>query len=130
MLHRLSILLILIAVLNQTFSTAVTLVAFEMNRQYISEVLCENKNRPDLHCEGKCILMQRVQNEVDKASQKGQELLNNLIEKEVIVFFETRVWAFLRYPETITSRSATNKVYVLGKSQSYLTDIFHPPALG
>lgn len=131
LLKRLSILLMLAAVLNQTFSTVGTLVAFQMNRQYIAEVLCVNKNRPEMHCDGKCVLMQRVQNEVDKASEKGQQMLRNLIERDVVVFFEDlNLDIFINNDFAIPSKNLLNVAYIHRKPQCHHTDIFHPPALG
>lgn len=130
MLKRLSILLMLAIVLNQTFSTIGTLVAFEMNRQYISEVLCVNKNRPEMHCNGKCVLMQRVQNEVDRASEKGQQMLRNLIERDVVVFFENYKLPIFQKDDIAIPRNKINVLYINRKPQSEHTDIFHPPALG
>ena len=131
MLKRLSILLMLAVVLNQTFSTIGTLVAFQMNRQYISEVLCVNKNKPELHCEGKCVLMQRMQNEVDKASEKGQNMLRNLIERDVLVFFENLNFAvFLNKNTPPQYKPSMNVAYLNRKPQICQSDIFHPPAIG
>lgn len=131
MLYRLSILLLLLAVLNQTFSTVGTLVAFQMNRQYISDMLCINRDRPDLHCNGQCVLMQRIENEVDKASEKGQNMLRNLIERDITVFFEK--WDFTIQKPTKTPpqyKPLLNVAYLNRKPQSCHTDIFHPPAIG
>ncbi|MBL7813840.1 MAG: hypothetical protein JNL70_02455 [Saprospiraceae bacterium] len=126
-----SILLLLFAVLNQTFSTIGTLVAFQLNRQYIAEVLCVNKNRPELHCNGKCVLMQRVQNEVDKASEKGQQMLRNLIERDVVVFFETLYFGITKNENKPPQyKPLLNVAYLNRKRQFFSTSIFHPPTEG
>jgi hypothetical protein len=127
MLKRLSILLMLASVLNQTFSTVETLVAFQMNREYIAQMLCINRDKPTLHCDGKCVMMQRMQIEVNKASEKGQQLLRNLIEHDVVLFFEnTRILIF----EPKTESNPCNNppiAYLQYKPQPHLRGVFHPP---
>ena len=123
--------LMLVAVLNQTFNTVSTLVAFQMNRQYIAEMLCVNKNRPEMNCNGKCVLMQRVQSEVDKAQAKGQQMLQNLIEHEVVLFFEN--WDFNLESEQNLPNFRCHSIITMSdqcRHQFYLSDIFHPPLLG
>lgn len=120
----------LAAVLNQTFSTVGTLVAFQMNRQYITEMLCINRDKPDLHCDGQCVLMQRIENEVDKASEKGQQMLKNLIEREVVVFFEYMNFDIFLHNDIAVPYHVVDIAYINRKPQSYHTDIFHPPTIG
>lgn len=128
LLKRILTFLMLVAVLNQTFNTVSTLVAFQVNRQYITEMLCINKNRPELECHGKCVLMQRMQADIDKAQAKGQQMLQKLIENEVVLFFEDWILNINHTDphidiknETLISMSDQNH------SQSHLSDIFRPP---
>ncbi|MEO1447961.1 MAG: hypothetical protein AAFV07_00450 [Bacteroidota bacterium] len=36
-------------------------VDYAVHQQYFAEVLCPNKDRPELKCQGKCVLMQKIQ---------------------------------------------------------------------
>ena len=36
------------------------LIEYAANRGYFAEVLCINKDKPELGCNGKCVLMQRI----------------------------------------------------------------------
>lgn len=47
----------------------VPIIDYAVNYQYISEVLCINKDRPEVHCKGKCYLSK----ELTKASQEDSE---------------------------------------------------------
>ena len=130
-LKRIFIFLLLVSVLNQTFNTIGTLVAFQMNRQYITEMLCVNKNRPELQCNGKCVLMQRMQSEVDKAQAKGQHLLQNLIERDIVLFFEN--FGFNLKTAVKIPYSASNTIVMVSDQchhQSLISNIFHPPIAG
>ena len=65
-LKNLTIGVILIVVLAQTFAIVGFIVQFESNSKYYATVLCINKSRPELACNGKCILMQRLNRKFEK----------------------------------------------------------------
>ncbi|PKK37211.1 hypothetical protein BWI96_07640 [Siphonobacter sp. SORGH_AS_0500] len=44
------------------------LMDFELRKDYIIKYYCENRNRPELHCDGKCYLAKKL-----KATQESQE---------------------------------------------------------
>jgi hypothetical protein len=44
---------------------------FEMNRNYIASTLCVNKNKPWLHCNGRCVLLKRIKQAEQK--EKSEE---------------------------------------------------------
>ncbi|WP_294234931.1 hypothetical protein [uncultured Chryseobacterium sp.] len=65
------------------FRPLVPLVEYAVNYQYIAEVLCINKNSPELHCNGKCYLGRQLAktNDTDssplqKTKNSGQKLLD------------------------------------------------------
>ncbi|GAB5476131.1 MAG: hypothetical protein Mars2KO_42300 [Maribacter sp.] len=97
-------------------------IDFLANNEYIKEVLCINKERPKLSCNGKCYLMQQLQ---EKQSQQEQELPQLVHSKYEFVFFSFR--------ESITKvkRITNNKQMVpfIANNYSHLVhwDIFHPP---
>ena len=52
-------------------------VDFIVNQDLIAATQCENRDKPELHCNGKCVLMQKLQlkpNE-DKPAREMPELL-------------------------------------------------------
>lgn len=52
---------ILLIILETPFLLKVSLVTDYIVRwDYYAKVLCENKDRPELHCDGKCILAQKM----------------------------------------------------------------------
>lgn len=40
--------------------------SFTMNRQYIVENFCVNRDKPEMKCDGKCYLAQKIQEEKDR----------------------------------------------------------------
>jgi len=43
-------------ILFTIFLKSVVLIEFKVNQKFIAETLCENKDKPELNCEGKCYL--------------------------------------------------------------------------
>lgn len=60
--------LLLLIILLQTFSKAVIFVDFYANQDYIARNLCGNRDKPMLHCCGRCQLCKRLarQDQQDK----------------------------------------------------------------
>lgn len=52
---------------------------FSLNRDYIANVLCENRERPELHCVGQCVLMKKLKKlEEEGAQQKNENRSANM----------------------------------------------------
>lgn len=50
---------------------------YNLNIKYIIEEFCENKNRPELACKGKCFLKKKIA-EADKAEKETKEIIKQL----------------------------------------------------
>ncbi len=51
------------------FRPLVPYIEYALNHEYISEVLCINKEKPQLECDGKCYLKARIQEEAQPQSE-------------------------------------------------------------
>lgn len=61
-------------------------VDYSLRKDYIIKNLCENRFRPDLHCNGKCYLAKRVAAADQKeTSEKGMAFARILLEIPCIV---------------------------------------------
>lgn len=125
--RRLIAFLLAVAMLSQTLSVVGTLVSFRTNRAYY-EALCVNKNRPELACQGKCVLMQRLENQLDTEQQKQTHQLKNLIERDITWIFE------IKHPLSIKpilgrflSPKTANFHYSSTLSRLCEDAVFHPP---
>lgn len=47
----------------QSFDKLITISYYEFNKTEITSLYCINKNKPKLHCEGKCHLIQKLNEE-------------------------------------------------------------------
>ena len=105
----------------QITAKLVVLVHYALNKDYVAKVLCENKNKPKMHCNGKCHLKKQLK-EQDK---KENSPVNNIKEKYEVQFFSD-----LKYkisPICVLLKIEHFAVYTSGKSSSHLLSVFHPP---
>lgn len=60
----------------------VIVLSFLMQRDYISKNLCENRDKPQLHCNGSCCLKKEL-----KKQEKNEQQLPALVKGETDVYF-------------------------------------------
>lgn len=121
MINRLIAITLLLALISTNLSRFFIYVEFKANQKYIAAALCENRDKPQMHCNGKCYLMKKLKEAEDKekkqeeASQKkgGQDvfILNSL---PVISFYE------------FTPKKKT-PAFVSFKLPKISSEILHPP---
>lgn len=49
------------------------LIEYNVNKEYIASVLCENRDKPELACNGKCYLNKKLKNNNNENSHKHSE---------------------------------------------------------
>jgi hypothetical protein len=103
----------------QTFNSAIILLDYTINTKSYA-VNCENKAHPQMHCNGKCQLMKKLQQQEKKDRQVPvRKLLNN------IFIFSRSYSGFL----TFFFEAIKNKYLFF--SESGINDMphkcFHPP---
>ncbi|QIH34785.1 hypothetical protein K2F45_20275 [Sphingobacterium siyangense] len=62
--------LLLIVLAYQCLGSMGVFVWFESNRSFIAANLCENRARPEMHCNGQCVLMKKLKALDEKSSEK------------------------------------------------------------
>jgi len=72
--------ILLIATLLPTFSQWGTIAYYHANKEYIARVLCVNRDKPELHCDGKCYLAQRLKTQQEKQDKRTTERVQNMPE--------------------------------------------------
>ena len=99
---------------------------YVLNYDYIAKELCENKAKPEMHCNGKCHLMK----ELAKASENETPITSDKKvshhESEVL-FFEQLV-TFDFFQKNVSSQKELNTRYVNFYKKEDLTSVFHPPS--
>jgi hypothetical protein len=66
MLKKLTGCLLLIAVLSANYSYLFIYAGFKLNQKYIATTLCENRDKPWMHCNGHCYLAKKIKQAEEK----------------------------------------------------------------
>lgn len=119
--HLIAILVIFSLAL-QSFRHYTLLAEFYLNQDYIAKYLCENRDKPQLHCNGKCQLKKKLQNE------QQQQNSNRTDNKETApVLFCNTVNEYFAADFTLLKNYAFYSKDLLSPFSSAL---FRPPCFG
>lgn len=115
---------IFIIVLFMLAKPVIPVLDYIVNYDYIAKELCENKAKPEMHCNGKCHLMK----ELAKASEgeKQQQEKKNVHQELELLFCEPvasiEFAGVIAVPAT-KAPSLYNNLY----SHQNAVSVFHPP---
>jgi len=83
--------ILILALMTSNFSRLFIYAGFELNKDFIATTLCENRDIPEMHCDGQCYLSKKIKQAQEKEKNNNQELKKNnyqeafLTEKPVLV---------------------------------------------
>lgn len=123
-MKRLLAILLLVSVSCQFAAKMGIVVWYEANKDYVSDVLCINKDAPEKKCNGKCYLkkqLDKVENNAnDDKETPVKKTENQLPEFVTSVFFVIHKQISL---STLTHTTTYTNLYNYQHSSS----LFHPP---
>ena len=106
----------------QSFVSLVYDLDFWLNKDYIAANLCVNKNKPQMHCNGKCFLAREKQ---DAAKQNEQPNTNKKDKFEMQPFFVPEITSLNCRPAVaVVLYNNEKNIALIGYSKT----VFHPPA--
>lgn len=73
MFRSFTALLLLSTLMLTQFSKVFVYAGFELNEKYIVSTLCENRDKPELHCNGKCYLTRKLKQAEEKEKRQERE---------------------------------------------------------
>jgi hypothetical protein len=76
-MKSLSVILMMAAILGQTFSKSFLVLDYQLNKDYIARVLCINRNKPEMKCEGKCYLCKKLKADAGKDRENPERRIDN-----------------------------------------------------
>src|ERR1044072_4935300 len=91
--------------LAQTFDQSIIILQFFSNRNYISKELCLNRDKPKMHCNGKCYLAKQMQ------QQEKQDQQSNTSKREK---FEVQ---FFSLPQEVSLTAHSTIIKILYTEQ-------------
>lgn len=92
MLKRITAILLLIALVTANYSYFFVYAGFELNKKYIATTLCENRDKPQLHCNGKCYFMKRINQANEKEKSAERQAQKNLFQEVFCIASTTTVF--------------------------------------
>jgi len=119
--------ILLFAVMLPTLSPWGTVAYFHVNRTYIAKVLCENRDRPKLNCNGKCYLAKKLKQQQDKKDKETTEQVSNM--PLAHLFFLNKVNFTFRVLHFV-EKTKVDFNYVHSVYTSALPGILRPPKSG
>ncbi|MBS1567576.1 MAG: hypothetical protein JST39_24540 [Bacteroidetes bacterium] len=122
MLRHLSVIFLLVAFMGQTFNKSFLFMSYYANPAAFAEK-CINKARPMMHCNGKCQMMKKMQEEERKEKEDLERKAENKAE-----YFSSKSLAEL--PEPAYAGDAYSKFppFIANKPVDKSYDLFHPPS--
>ena len=104
----------------------VPVVEYVVNYDYISKVLCENKEKPELKCNGKCHLMKEMAKQAESEKPISTDKKNTSNQETEVLFF-TKLDSFNLAISFGRNKSTININYLENYNFLNSVFIFHPP---
>src|ERR1700743_54389 len=121
MLNRSVAILLIAFTMSANFSKLFIYAGYEINKNYVATTLCENRDKPWLHCNGKCYLMKKIKQAEEKERSEERQAGKSLFQEAVVDAKTTR---FNFHPNLLAVIPVTNAKFYLPQRS---TAIFHPP---
>lgn len=123
MLGRLVSYLFLSAVLMHTFSQAIIVADYLVNTELITKVFCVNKEKPKMHCNGKCHLAKQLKKDEEKKSDNFEK------SAELVLICQSSIVEFVS--EKVDLPIYQKDLFTYNEPIAFECEnpIFHPPTL-
>lgn len=102
------------------------LIDFKVNQDFIAKVLCINKDKPELQCNGKCHLASQIKDQEEKENQGTSSETN--IKTEVIYFSMYSAELPSQEEQPVLSKEES-PFYNCLRSSDFLDRLLRPPQL-
>lgn len=100
---------------------------YTINYDYISKVLCENKDKPQMHCNGKCHLMKEMAKTAEQEKPISSDKKSSIQEKEVLFFQEIKTFTLKQV--CLDDKTSISEYYSNLYFHLHSFTVFHPPTL-
>lgn len=110
-------------IIMQTFNRLGIMLAFKINQEYITANFCVNKDKPEMHCNGRCVLAGKLK----KAEQNEEKQRAENMEKTSVLFFCKMNKLEVNSALSDEQSGNFNPFYLKFKPSTFSNDIFKPP---
>ncbi|MHA4895584.1 hypothetical protein ACXZ1K_12595 [Pedobacter sp. PWIIR3] len=91
-----------------------------MNQKYIAATLCVNKNKPEMHCNGKCYLMKKLKQAQEKEQRQERQSQKTQLQDALIEIP-------LRFNRYAFAKVKFHIPFSTGIPKAGENSVFHPP---
>ena len=127
MFRRIVCIALLMAIVFSQSSKLFIYITFKVNQDYISKELCENREVPEMNCNGKCYLAKQLQKE-EKKEKEEKAPVEQRVKIDVLCFYKKTVRDLLVQYKLEEKSILSNSMDEL--KEGYLTKVFQPPQIG
>ncbi len=99
--------------------------SFVFNQQEIAATQCENKDKPEMHCEGSCVLMKKL-NLVEEQKEEAPLRNSEILQLELSTFLLCNHFDGLNLPNAFRDQ-VLNFDFKDALQRPFLSSVFHPP---
>lgn len=117
--------LLIAAVLFKPMMGLYMVVDYEINKDYFAKYLCENQDRPELQCQGKCFLMQKIKKQHHENESHRTKQLSQISKIEIMDISRSMKIKFSKELSLFT----TPLLSIFHKAD-FFSSVFRPPILG
>lgn len=122
MVQRLLAILLICSLFAETGSRLLITAAFELNQSYIATYFCINKDKPMLHCDGKCYLARKLKEAEENEKKSEKESVK--VSSYQVAFLSERTTLTAPILPPVEERKVGEFSFSLPTRP---TTIFHPP---
>ena len=120
--------IIIIVVLSILLKPILPVVDYIVNYDYISKVLCENKTKPELKCNGKCHLIKELAKVADNEKPISSEKKTYSSQQIELLFFNEITEISFRQIY-FHNKTSIGDNYANLYFHSVSCSVFHPPSI-
>ena len=123
-MNKLIVFLLIVGIGFQSVGKLLVLAWYQVNKTYIDQKLCENRNKPKMHCNGKCQLRKKMQ-QLDQESPSNSSVPVKTDKIAILEFLLPENQASLNNPFSILKKPIIfyDKQYTF----SYSNYLLKPP---
>jgi len=123
-MNKLFVFLLIVGIGFQSVGKLLVLAWYQVNKTYIAQKLCENRNKPKMHCNGKCQLRKKMQ-QLDQESPSNSSVPVKIDKIAILEFLLPENQASLNNPFSILKKPIIfyDKQYTF----SYSNYLLKPP---
>lgn len=120
--------ILIIVILSIFLKPILPVIDYIVNYDYISNVLCENKAKPELKCNGKCHLIKELAKASNDDKPFNSDKKNNLIQ-EVELLFCNEIAEISFRQIYFHNKTSIGDNYANLYFHSVSCSVFHPPTI-